>query len=332
MRGSLSLLFVIAAVVAAGCSGGSAGSAAPGSGVLPAQSLAAARPADCGGWNSHDCGGGGGSSTPTLVAPLQYAYGSFSEVPYAPCTGLTLDSAPQYAAPSSGTLSVSGKLVLTPVCSPSPSASQQLEVVGVQVSTGKNPQAQGDYVVVATISSNGEFWNATLSSPGLTMTAGDSYEFFVAIGSTATPAPARYAPVAPLDFDGTSFSLAADRWGGCDWFDQRAYDAKAGGALTLSADVTLSPANCVPEELIANQSLYIVAVQLHDWWGGWHSPAHKAHDWGWGFPATAIAGPATSAGKSGWDFAPDSPGLTFEAGAHYLFFVAVPVSDDQHHF
>ncbi len=210
----------------------------------------------------------GPSASPTgnyvLLQPLSFDGTTFTPVANACFQGDPYD-APPYFAPTSGPLAVS-TVTVTPTCVPSPLPSYsplpQLYVVAVQLGSGDNAKhavrhafklpMDRSWGVPATaiggpVNVTDNPWNFAADTPGLTMTGGQSYAFFIA-AALPTPAPstspAPYDAIVPLDFDGTNFTVAA--FSSCSSIGTPApYTPTASGPLTLSAPVVVTP-TCAP--------------------------------------------------------------------------------------
>lgn len=213
-----------------------------------------------------------------LLQPLSFNGTTFTQIANSCYQGDPQD-APPYVAPTSGPLAIAGTVTLTPACVPSPlpSSPPQLYVVAVNLGNGGDvqPNVQPmDYgfgnqavAVAGPVNVTDNPWNFAPDSPGLTMTKGTSYGFFVAEALPPAPPPTHtFQEVIPLNFDGTNFTIPTIS--ACTTLPTAApYTATASGALTLANAVSLTP-TCTPSSSGSSGSsssssssqLYIVAA------------------------------------------------------------------------
>ena len=323
------------------------------------------------------------SSNYVLLQPLGFDGTNFSVVADS-CFESDPQDAPPYVAPSSGALTLSGPVSVTPTCVPSPlpSASPlpQLYIVAVDLTYSVDavhaarhhhatahgfavPMDDGSSVPAVAIAGGVNVtdnpWSFAPDSPCLTMTAGTSYAFFIAAQAAPTPPPTQtYDAVAPLNFDGTTFTIPSIS--DCTNLPSPApYGAASSGPLTLAGNVSLTP-TCVPNPYggggggdsarrlhpadggsSAPAPLYIVVspvcsmgsgddashrLRPHDGGGcgssGGDSKRHiRPNDGGGGsIDGYAIAGPV-NATDNPWDFAPIAPPVVLTAGMQYTFYI-----------
>ena len=219
------------------------------------------------------------SATPAtnyvLLQPLNFDGTNFSVVPNS-CFNGDPNSAPPYTAPTSGPLTVNSPVQIAPTCVPSPLPSYsplpQLYIVAVDLDTygdnAKHPAAirrvskhtgfkmpMDDWydgipavAVAGGVNVTDNPWNFAADIPGLTMTAGTNYGFFIAAPlppAPPTPPPTQsYTEVVPLSFDGTNFTVPTIS--DCTNLPTAApYTAPTSGPLTLAGSVTITP-TCPP--------------------------------------------------------------------------------------
>jgi hypothetical protein len=284
-----------------------------------------------------------------LLHPLSFNGTTFTVVPGS-CFGFYHGNAPPYVAPTSGPLTLSGPVTVTPTCVPSPLPSAlpssapiaQLYIVALPLpsSPGAKPLAKisaswqhgRHHGIPATAIAGPAYlasnpWTFAPDTPGLTMAGGTSYGFFIAIQAPSPPPvprpPQPYHAVVPLNFDGTTFTVA--NTGDCTPVGvPTPYAPPSSGPLTLAGPVLIEP-TCAPSSSSSGgPQLYIIATVAH--WAGRY-PSGSSPDWGgpygnhlWGI---AIAGPV-SATSDPWSFAPLAPALALSQGIDYLFYVASP--------
>jgi hypothetical protein len=281
-----------------------------------------------------------------LLQPMSFNGTAFAVVPGS-CFHINPGSAPPYVAPTSGPLVLSGTVTVTPTCVPSPlptfSPLPQLSIVAVQVNGGdkrhafKRPNEHGGFGIPAVAVAGpanipDNPWNFAPDSPGLVMQGGASYAFFIAVQlpvPSPTPAPPqRYRAVVPLNFDGTSFTVASVA--SCSHLTiPTPYPAATTGPLTLSGAVVIAP-TCVPSPAPTGSpapALFVVATIAHG--GGDVAGRRNPADGGGGgdnIEGIAIAGPVDPSANP-WSFAPLTPPLTLIQGVDYFFFVGTPSGD-----
>jgi hypothetical protein len=325
--------FAAAALITAGCTGGSTTGGIPAVGPNPSSATPRAAVPNHGG----PCPDHGGGCKPQLIAPLNFDGTTFTIATFRSCDHVRESKAPEYTAPSSGPLTLSGNVSLPPTCVPATLPSSQLFIVGEQTHRhgggGGNlsPNGKMSFTTIAgPVNWTDNPWSFAAVSPGLALQANANYIFFVEsvpISATPSPQPSPTEPpnnefhaIVPLSFDGTNFTVATVT--SCDDFGSApAYTATASGPLQLQSDVLVTP-TCAPspEPSDAPQTLYIVASTEH---GGNQGDAMRPnHRGGKSIHGTAIAGPV-SATDNPWTFAPLVP-VTLTAGTNYTFFVAYP--------
>ncbi|MBV8333278.1 MAG: hypothetical protein JO192_11115 [Candidatus Eremiobacteraeota bacterium] len=225
-----------------------------------------------------------------LLQPLSYDGSTFSVVPNT-CFDGDPEDAPPYAAPTSGPLTLSGTVSITPTCVPSPLPSNvplpQLFIVAVDVSqdgwwgggdahqvvrrTGMvvRPSdfwfGEPSVAIAGPVNVTDNPWAFAPVTPGLTMTSGASYAFFIAAALPPAPPPTQsFREVVPLTFDGTTFTIPTIA--SCASPPPALpYAAPTTAPLTLTSAVSETP-TCVPTSSSSSSSssgsgqLYIVAV------------------------------------------------------------------------
>jgi hypothetical protein len=204
-----------------------------------------------------------------LLQALSFNGSSFSLVANA-CFRGNPNFAPPYVAPTSGPLTLSGNVTIAPTCVPSPLPSisplPTLTIVAVALaSVGSDkhahvahpPAAHGFHfplplswgvpavAVASGASISAASWVFTPDSPGLTVTGGASYAFFIAVAlPTPPPQPKQYRAVVPLNFDGTNFTVPSIT--SCSNLPTPTpYTAPTSGPLTLAGTVSIAP-TCPP--------------------------------------------------------------------------------------
>jgi len=249
-----------------------------------------------------------------LLQPLSFDGANFSVVANS-CFNGDPEDAPPYAAPTSGPLTLAGSVTIAPTCVPSPLPSfsplPQLFIVAVDLSaTGDARRAQAahrahthsnalqpmdDGFGVAAVAIAGGVnitdnpWVFAPDSPGLTMTAGTNYGFFIAAELPPPPPPTQqYQEVVPLGFDGTTFTIPSIA--NCAQLPAAVpFTASATGPLTLAGNVSLTP-TCIPSSSSSSSSsssatgqLYIVATTPCNATGGYGGgDSRRSHDYGGG--------------------------------------------------
>lgn len=210
-----------------------------------------------------------------FIEPLNFNGGTFSAVPNS-CYENDPGDAPVYTAPSSGPLTLSGTVTMTPACVPSqlPPNPPPLYIVAVNVgadsSSSGSMRPMDDNLGVNAVAVAGPVnvednpWNFAPDSPGLTMTAGNGYAFFIAAALPPPPPPTQsFGEVIPLNFDGSNFTVPSIS--SCTALPTAVpYTAPTSAPLTLAASVSITP-NCVPSSSSSSSSsgsgqLYIVAA------------------------------------------------------------------------
>jgi hypothetical protein len=295
-----------------------------------------------------------GSGRFLLLHPLSFNGTNFTIVP-GPCFEGDPNDAPPYVAPTSGPLVLSGSISIAPTCAPSPLPSFSplpgLYVVAIPLTNSSSDRvghtaaarwpalnaSLSNLPIIPAVAIAGPAnlannpWVFAPDSPGLTTEGGMSYGFFIAIPAPMRPPlpsqPHGYRAIVPLNFDGTTFSVASSS---CTPVTAPTpYAPPSSGPLTLTGPVVIAP-TCAPSPPASSASappLYIV-VTIADWRSRWGNPARRPRpDWGgtqhsflWGI---AIAGPVTATNDP-WSFTPLSPSLTLSQGVSYLFYVASP--------
>lgn len=310
------------------------------------------------------------SATPTpsgnyvLLQPMSYDGTTFAPVANQCFHGDPHD-APPYVAPTSGPLAIPAAVTVTPTCVPSPLPSfsplPQLYMVAIQLGDDDAKRASKRehlrafklpmdfHLGVPAVAIAGPAnipdnpWSFAPDAPGLTMTGGASYVFFIAIAVPTPPpvpsTPQPYRAVVPLNFDGTNFTVPTIA--SCTSIGTPApYVPTSTGPLTLAAPVTVTP-TCAPAAPSASATpapLYVVATLAswhHDDRGGnpghGHGPPGGSHGGdGCTIFGIAIAGPANVADNP-WSFTPLSPALTLVSGVSYAFYVGQPIGDSRGH-
>lgn len=210
-----------------------------------------------------------------FLQPLSFNGSAFSVVPNS-CYEDDQGDAPVYTAPSSGPLTLSGTVTMTPACVPSslPPNPPPLYIVAVNVGAGGSSDAMrpmddnlgvNAVPVAGPVNVEDNPWNFAPDSPGLTMTAGDGYAFFIAAALPPPPPPTQsFGEVIPLSFDGSSFTVPSIS--SCTALPTAApFTAPTSGPLTLAGSVSIAP-TCVPSSSSSSSSssgsgqLYIVAA------------------------------------------------------------------------